>query len=279
VRNFKRKFGVVLFGLLGIINTSQAALNDLGNGLVNDTTLNITWMQDANLVKTSCDTNNALWQAFNPSALPAVQQSGRTKLQICGDVGRLNWFEAEAWIAVLNAQNYLGHNDWRQPATPQPDLTCELIFAPGNNGGFNCRVSELGNLFNVSLGNPNDGGTGVGLDGSTGTLGTGCFTGGGAVAPFCFQNTAPFSNAPIGSHWSGNEYAPNTSSAWLFSTESGRQGIVDKVSGSLSVWPVRSGQSADTPQQVPTLSVWGLGLMSLLLAFVARRKRGRLDKR
>ena len=135
MHKIKGKLGVLLFGLFGLVSTSHAALNDLGNGLVNDTTLNITWMQDANLVKTSCDANNALWQAFDPAALPAAEQSGRTKAQICTANGTLNWFEAEAWMAVLNAQNYLGHNDWRQPATPQPDLTCESTFAVGNNGG------------------------------------------------------------------------------------------------------------------------------------------------
>ena len=58
------KLGIILFGLFGLINLSHAALNDLGNGLVNDDVLDITWMQDANLVKTSCDANNALWQAL-----------------------------------------------------------------------------------------------------------------------------------------------------------------------------------------------------------------------
>jgi len=64
----KGVIGVLLFGLLGFISTAHAALNDLGNGLVGDTTLNITWMQDANLVKTSCDAISGaeknLWDAF-----------------------------------------------------------------------------------------------------------------------------------------------------------------------------------------------------------------------
>ena len=185
----KGKLGVLLFGLMGIINVSHAALNDLGNGLVNDTTLNITWMKDANLVKTSCDANNALWQAFDPSTLLAVEQSGNTKAQMCTNNGRLNWFEAEAWIAVLNAQSYLGHNDWRQPATAQADASCESQFAAAGGGfleqrgGYNCTGSELGNLFNVSLANPNRAGTGV----TGGTVGTGCF----GTAPHCLQNTAP----------------------------------------------------------------------------------------
>ena len=62
----------------------------------------------------------------------------------------------------LNAQNYLDHKNWRQPSTTQPDLTCESTFAVGNNGGCNCRGSELGHLFNAAvpagLGNLNDAG-------------------------------------------------------------------------------------------------------------------------
>ena len=264
------ELGVALFGLLGLVNTSQAALNDLGNGLVNDTTQNITWMKDANLVKTSCDADNALWQAFDPTTV--TPNSGRTKAQICTDNGILNWFEAEAWMAVLNTQSYLGHNDWRQPLTPQPDLTCERVFGAGNYHSYNCRGSELGHLFNASapagLGNPNDAGTGTGLDGSSGTVGTEC-------APICFTQTGPFDNAQSFAYWSGSEFAPNPDLAWDFRSLSGIQFIDGKDFNNFFVWPVRSGQSVVapvTPQNVPTLSIWGLGIMSLLLAFVARRK-------
>ncbi len=271
----KRKLAVLLLGLSDFVNTANAALNDLGNGLVNDDTLNITWMKDANLVKTSCDSNNALWQAFDPSALPALEQSGNTKAQICSGNASLNWFEAKAWIAVLNAQSYLGHNDWRQPRTTQPDLTCESTIASSNNGGYNCRGSELGHLFNATvpsgLENPNQAGTGTGLDGSIGTIGSACV---GSV-PHCFTQTGPFDNTQAFAYWSGTEYAPDTVSAWLFLTYNGDQSRGNKVTSRISVWPVRSGQSAVAPvtaQPIPTLSVWGLGIMSLLLAFVAQRK-------
>ncbi|MGK0270350.1 MAG: hypothetical protein ACI88H_000994, partial [Cocleimonas sp.] len=208
MRKIKGTLGILLFGLVGLASTSHAALNDLGNGLVNDDVLNITWMQDANLVGTACTATSgaemALWDAFDPTVV--ASNSGRTKTAICTANGTLNWFEAEAWIAVLNTQSYLGFTDWRQPVTPQPDLTCESTFAAGNNGGYNCTGSELGNLFNVSLANPNDSGTGTGLDGSTGTAGTACF----GIAPHCFQTTAPFSNAQSFAYWSGSSYAPNT---------------------------------------------------------------------
>ncbi len=262
-----------MFGLFGCINVSHAALNDLGNGLVNDDTLNITWMKDANLVKTSCDANNALWQAFDPSALPAVEQSNRTKVQICTANGTLNWFEAEAWMAVLNAQNYLGYNDWRQPLTAQPDAACSHQVAAGGGftaqgHGFNCANvgSELNHLFYTSLSNPND-------------QDDNCYNPPASNPNHCFQNTTPFDNAQSSAYWSGSEFAPYTAAAWVFVTEFGAQGFEGglKDVSHFFVWPVRSGLSVVpppvvTPQQVPTLSIWGLGIMSLLLAFVARRK-------
>ncbi|MCV6613331.1 MAG: DUF1566 domain-containing protein, partial [Cellvibrionaceae bacterium] len=241
---------------------TSAALIDLGNGLVDDTSQNITWLQDANLVKTSCDANNALWQAFDPLALDPAQRSGNTKQEICVGVGgreggRLNWFEAEAWIAVLNAQNYLGYNDWRQPITNQPDATCSDTDSNGQGYNYRCTGSELGYIFNSAapdgLGNPND-------------LDNNCYPGSGG--PYCLQNNGPFTNMQSFAYWSGTEYAPDPSyAAWLFSTNYGIQGGYYKDNYDSYVWAVRSGQSAAAPTQpVPALGGLGLGLLGLLLA-------------
>jgi len=259
----KGKLGVILFGLLGLVTTANAALTDLGTGLVNDDTLNITWMQDANLFKTLCDAND-------PIAVNLVPVDAANSAAICANNGAMTWNDAELWMAALNAVSYLGHSDWRQPVTAQADASCESQYAAAGGGfleqrgGYNCTGSELGNLFNVSLGNSNHTGTGA----TGGTVGTGCY-------PNCFVNTAPFSNAQSFAYWSGSEYAPNTTNAWYFSANSGSQNLDLKNNLVLFIWPVRSGQSVVapvTPQNVPTLSIWGLGIMSLLLAFVARRK-------
>lgn len=256
MRKIKGKLGILLFGLVGLFNTSHATLNDLGNGLVNDDVLNITWMQDANLFKTLCDANDPIATGFTP-----VDTADAAT--VCTNNGQMTWNDAEAWMARLNAQSYLGFTDWRQPLTAQPDPACSIQSVnagfPDQGFGYNCANvgSELNHLFYTSLINPNN-------------QDDGCF---GAV-PHCFQNTAPFSN-PQSFYWSGSEFAPLTIAAWVFGTDNGFQGRGDKSSDNLFVWPVRSGQSVVapiTPQQIPTLSVWGLGIMSLLLAFVARRK-------
>jgi len=245
--------GVALL-LLGGMGTAGAALQPVVNGQVYDDVLEISWLQDANFVKTSCDANNALWQAFDPTTIAG--NSGRTKAQICSGGGRLNWNEAEAWIAVLNANNHLGHNDWRQWRVPNPtnDASCsdQDFDAAGSDRGFGCTGSELGNLFNATLGNPND------LDNS--------------CAPNCLVDTGPFSNVQSFGYWSGTGYAPSPFSAWGFLTTNGEQRLFDTRNTVLYVWPVRPGQDVGAPTAVPTLSAWGLGLTGLLLAELARRR-------
>jgi len=258
---------------------THAALTPGTPGLINDTTLNITWLQDANLVKTSCDANNALWQAFDPSALPAPEQSGNTKSDICNTLnGRLNWYEAEAWIAVLNAQSYLGYNDWRQPTTG-PINGSIFNYSFGYDGtfdyGYNVSApgtphagstgSELAHLFFNSLGNSAYSNT-AGVDQSA----TYC-TGPNA----CLQNTGPFSNMQSYVYWSGTEYAPVPSGAWFFNTFNGYQSLVFKDYDDLFVWPVRGGQSAAAPstaQPVPALGGFGLAALGVLLAGLAGRR-------
>ncbi|MCV6615522.1 MAG: DUF1566 domain-containing protein [Cellvibrionaceae bacterium] len=237
----------------------SAELIDLGNGLIEDTSQNITWLKDANLVKTSCDANNALWQAFDPLSLPAAQRSGKTKQEICDGAGGfegglLNWYEAQAWVAVLNAQAYLGYSDWRQPATRQPDVSCSGTDVSGQKFGYRCTGSELGHLFNVAqphgLGNPNHA-----QDNCIGTL------------PHCLQNTGPFSNMESYVYWSETEYAPNPEHAWYFSTLNGYQFQNGKGSDHLYVIALRS--QAGPVQPVPALGGFGFGLLGLLMAGLA----------
>jgi hypothetical protein len=61
-----------------------ADLIDRGNGLIYDTDLDITWLQDAGL---------------------AARSFGRS----------VSWYEAQEWVANLE---YGGFNDWRLPTTP-----------------------------------------------------------------------------------------------------------------------------------------------------------------
>jgi hypothetical protein len=78
---------VMIFGLTTL---AQAGLVNHGNGLIYDTDLNITWLQDANYAKTSnYDVD-----------------------------GGMNWDTAVAWADQLV---YGGYSDWRLPTTPYVD--------------------------------------------------------------------------------------------------------------------------------------------------------------
>ena len=117
------RFMAGILGAFGLITSAQAALQPPLNGQVYDDVLGINWLQDANMVKTLCDAGHPLWNSFDPSLIP--NNSYRDKTTICDtDEGRLNWYEADGWIAHLNANGYLGQNDWRQLAAGQPDATC-----------------------------------------------------------------------------------------------------------------------------------------------------------
>lgn len=110
-----------LLVLLGLSISAHALLIDRGGGMIYDTDLNITWLQDANYAMTS---------GFDAD-------------------GQMTWDEAMSWA---NNLVYGGFNDWRLPNTLQPDLTCSGQIA-GDSFGYNCTGSEMGHLYYTELGN------------------------------------------------------------------------------------------------------------------------------
>jgi len=77
---------------LVLISSAQATLIDRGNGLIYDNVLNIMWQQDASLFLTN---------TFGVSGITA---------------GGMNFPTANAWLAAMNAADYLGFNNWRLPS-------------------------------------------------------------------------------------------------------------------------------------------------------------------
>ena len=122
---------LALVGLSVLTLSANAALYDRGNGMIYDSTLDITWLQDANYAQTSG------YAAAN--AVGAVD-SGSYNIQASGSMG---WDAAKAWAAQLE---YGGHNDWRLPTGP------DLAGAAGCSAQP-CDTSELGHLITNSLQN------------------------------------------------------------------------------------------------------------------------------
>lgn len=110
--------------LVGLSVSAHGALIDRGNGLIYETDLNITWLQDANLAAT---------QTFG---VPGISSTG----QMTGDT-------ADAWISAMNAVDYKGFNDWRLPIGNANQCLGE------NCVPFTVFGSELANLYYTELGN------------------------------------------------------------------------------------------------------------------------------
>lgn len=113
--------------LLFLCNTVRAELIDRGNGLIYDTVLDITWLQDANYALTSGY-----------------------------DDGYMNWYEATVWADQLV---YEGFNDWRlasisiSAGTPIGTLeSFSSIVDCHNESEEACRDNEYGYMFVYNLG-------------------------------------------------------------------------------------------------------------------------------
>lgn len=214
-----------------------------------DTTLNITWLANANLAATN---------TFGVSGINMTP----------GNQGKMNWNTANAWIAAMNAANYLGVNTWRLPSMYDinNDGCTVNSFASFNGGdcGYNVvstgpQASEMASLYYDTLGN-------LAFFNTSGVpqIGLG------------IQNTGPFQNLGNTLYWynlqtsSGSDGSDLGSpvNAWYFGMPSGGQRPQDKLDPSLTAWAVFSGDIAAVP--VPG-AVWLFGGALSLLGFVRRR--------
>ena len=233
---------LALLAGLSLSGAAQATLIDRGGGLIYDNTLNVTWLQNANLAATD---------TFGVSG-------------ILPD-GTMTWNTAIQWIGAMNTADYLGYSNWRLPTT-----------APINGSAFNYSYSYNGTTdhgYNISA-------PGTAYAGATGSemaylffneLGNKAFydtSGNPYQAGYGVTNAGPFKNLQSNGYWSDAEYAPDTSVAWGFYTDSGFQGYNGKT-GSIYALAVRPGDVAAVP--LPG-AAWLLGSGLLGLIGLARRR-------
>ena len=108
---------------------------------VYDTVNNITWLADFNL------------PASNRFGLPVCSGSAIDTKTCVNASGSMSYQAAAAWVAAMNAANYLGHNNWQVPTTPSTDNTgCTFTGPNGNSFGFDCSAGALGSVYNNALG-------------------------------------------------------------------------------------------------------------------------------
>jgi uncharacterized protein (TIGR03437 family) len=179
---------------------------------VYDTVSNITWLANANLATS------------NRFTLPVCNGTG-TGIQTCVNAsGSMNYGAAAAWVAAMNAANYLGHTNWQLPTTPLVDNTCGKTGPSGASFGFGCTAGALDTIYNtVGLKSPN---TAVPVPGNT---------------------AGPFSNVPPYLYWSQSVSSAGVSSGnATFSFATGWQGA-NTLPNFLYLWPMIPGKLAGTP--------------------------------
>jgi hypothetical protein len=244
------------------INGNAVAGNAASSVFLYDTVLNITWLRNAN--------------AGAGSIYDDLGSFGGVENGTTTD-GRMTWTNAVAWANSLNGTAAVGGTTgWRLPTMiDSPDITYST--AGGTDAGYNVRTkngiatqyqqgqtvySEMAHLWYSTLGNK-----------TYCPPGNTYCSGAGTPQPgWGLTNTDDFQNLQANGYWSGLEYWPNTSSAWLFLTDDGYQTSHSKTTNSWYALAVRPGD-VPVPAAVPIpATVWlmlsGIGA----LGAAARRK-------
>jgi uncharacterized protein (TIGR03437 family) len=178
---------------------------------VYDATNNITWLADFNL------------PASNRFGIPVCTGTD-VGVQTCiNPSGSMNYGAAAAWVAAMNAANYLGRSNWQLPTTPLVDNTCGKTGPNGQDFGFGCTAGALDTIYNnLNLKPPN------------------------TAVPIPANTVGPFSNVQPYLYWSQSVSSAGASSGnATFSFATGWQGA-NTLPNFLYLWPMISGKLSGT---------------------------------
>jgi hypothetical protein len=203
----------LLLVVLGFLSPAEAALVDRGTGMIYDTNLGITWLQDASYAKTS---------GYDAD-------------------GRMTWQQANTWA---NNLVYGGYSDWRLPKT-LPINGSNYIYASESQTTYYIGSADRG--YNISA----PGSAYAGSKGSEmaylyyNSLGsTGQYDLSGNFRPTYQFNTGPFLNLHADYYWSQTAvtFPWNPDAAWGFQFAGGGQGDPSN-SATIWSWAVRDGDT------------------------------------
>ena len=180
---------------------------------VYDVVNKVTWLADGDL------------PATEQFGIPLCDSSSTESTDPCVNAsGSMNYESATAWVAALNAQNYLGHSNWQLPTAPTTDHSCAEKGPLGNSFGFGCDANALGYLYYKALG----------------------FKAPNTVIPIPFDRVGPFRNFQPSLYWSPTPGDGTPGSLAVFSFASGAQGGSTR-DDFLDVLPMIPGKIPGTP--------------------------------
>lgn len=141
--------------------------------------------------------------------------------------GSMRYDAAVAWVAAVNAANYLGHSTWQLPTSPVSDSGCGRRGPNGNAFGFGCVASALATLYN-----------GLGL------------TAPASADPVTTGTVGPFRNIQPYLYWS-DSLGTGASGMATFSFATGWQGA-NTLPNFLYAFPMIPGKLPGTPAATGT---------------------------
>ena len=156
--------------------------------------------------------------------------------------GPMTWITAQSWVGVLQVGEF---SNWRLARTLIPDASCvagnayPAVYSQAY--GIGCTGSEMGHLFNATLGNGPD----------TAITNTGSFQG--------FENYY---------YWSETPRAENPYYVWTYNTAINGQAYTGTGTNASFAMAVRDGDVL----QVPEPQTLALTLLALSAGAVARRR-------
>jgi hypothetical protein len=129
---------------------------------------------------------------------------------------------AVAWVAAMNAANFLGHSNWQLPTSPAIDNNCGRKGPNGQSFGFGCTVSAYATLYNgLGFKPPN------------------------TAVPIPANAVGPFSNIQPYLYWSQTA-GPPPSGNYTFAFSTGWQGA-NTLPNFLYALPMVAGKLPGTP--------------------------------
>ncbi len=149
-----RLAALALFAVPLVANTALVPFTNNGVALIQDTTLNVTWIADANLFASQYGAVNTI--VADAGAPGSRLSPGTVSARDFRSDGTMSWVGALAWVNYLNQINYAGYSNWVLP-TGTGAASAGGAGCPAGSVGCGPSKSttsnQLGYLFINELGN------------------------------------------------------------------------------------------------------------------------------